>query len=315
MSNTIVTTDSETQKQSRLKDILRSLLPYLTISLLSSLLVAVIIVFDVIVIIRPGEAGILWNRFGGTKVDLVYEEGIKLISPFDKMYVFEVRKQLVTHELAILSVDGLKVQLYLAIRFRPKKAFLGLLHDRIGTDYLTRVVIPQTESVLRKRLGAATAEQIYTNENGLLAQAMVKAIEEVGRNFVEIEDIIIRRIELPATVRQAIENKLVQQELLASYEFRNQTALQEAERKRIESEGIRDYNQIIASTLTDDLLRYQGISATLDIAESDNDKTVVIGTGDDRTPIILSTVPISSGSSIKKEKPEKSMEQSEAYQR
>lgn len=102
----------------------------------------------------------------------------------------------------------------LAIRYRPERDLLGKLHQRIGPDYLTRVIIPQTESVLRKQLGNALAEHIYTHEGGLLTRAMLEAMAEIGRNFVEVEDIIIPRIRLPERVRVAIENKVVQEQIL-----------------------------------------------------------------------------------------------------
>jgi prohibitin 1 len=265
----------------------RSWLPFFIVSILTLAFLIVFFWTDIFIIIRSGEAGVLWNRFMGTRTDRVYREGLHIISPLDRMHIFEVRKQVVTHELTVLSVDGLQLELHLAIRFRPELNLLGMLHDRIGPEYLTRVVIPQTESVLRKQLGNATAEQIYTNDNGLLTRAMLKAMEEIGRNFVEMEDIIIRRIRLPETVRQAIEDKLVQQQLLESYQFRGKTAIKEAERKRIEAAGARDYNDIVKSTLSDRLLNYQGIQATSDIAESQNPKTIVIGAGENSPPIIL----------------------------
>lgn len=156
---------------------------------------------------------------------------------------------------------------------------LGMLHERIGTDYLTRVVVPQTEAVLRKQLGRATAEQIYTNEDDLLTRAVLRAMEEVGRNFVEIEDVIIRRIELPDTVRAAIEDKISQQELMRSYEFRNQTAEKEAERKRIEGSGVRDAQAIIDASLSDPLLVHESHAATRAIAGAGTPTALILNSG------------------------------------
>ncbi len=285
-------TQADINDRPRFRRWLRTRLPVIWVFVLAIALVIVYFWDNIFIVVKSGEAGVLWNRFTGTQVDRVYGEGLEIISPLNRMTIYEVRKQVVTHELAILSVDGLKLKLHLAIRFRPEINLLGMLHERIGPDYLTRVVMPQTESVLRKQLGIATAEQIYTDANGLLTRAMIKATEEIGRNFVEVEDIIIRRIQLPEMVRKAIEDKLVQQELLASYEYRGQTAIKEAERKRIEAAGIRDYHEIVDATLSDRLLHYQGINATIDIAESENYKTVVIGVGENSPPIVLSTVPV-----------------------
>ena len=132
---------------------------------------------------------------------------------------------------------------------------------------------------MRKVLGDYTAEQIYTNSGGVLTRAIVDAMKEVERNFVEVEDVVIRRIDLPDAVRRAIDDKLTQAEILKSYQFRLRTAEQEAERKRIEAQGIGDYNQIVDETLTDPLLLFKGIQVTRKIAGSDNPKQIVIGAG------------------------------------
>lgn len=283
-----------------LRGVLLRQLPFWGLGLQLLLLVVVLFWQRIFIVIHAGEAGVLWNRFAGTQIDRVRGEGLHIISPLDHMTIYEVRKQVVEHRLGVLSVEGMHLQLDLAIRYRPERALLGMLQERIGPDYLTRVVVPQTESVLRKQLGNATAEQIYTNENGLLTRAMLEAMDEIGRNFVEVEDIIIRRIQLPETVKRAIEDKLVQQQVLESYVFRRDIAVREAERRRIEASGIRDYQAIVDETLTDYLLAHQGIRATQEIAGSTNPKTVVIGAMQElAVPIFLDHEATSVPSSLK----------------
>jgi prohibitin 1 len=272
--------------------------PFVGIGLQILLLVLVLFWQRIFIVIHPGEAGVHWSRFSGTQIDSVRGDGLNIISPLDRLIIYEVRKQVVEHSLDVLSVEGMRLELELAIRYRPERDLLGKLHQLVGPDYLTRVVIPQTESVLRKQLGNATAEQIYTNDGGLLTRAMLQAMEEIGSNFVEVEDIIIRRIQLPETVRRAIENKLVQQQLLQSYVFRREIAVQEAERVRIEATGIRDYQGLIDETLTERLLVFRGITATQELATSENPKTVVIGAGQDiSVPIFLGAEPAASPAS------------------
>lgn len=257
----------------------RRLTPLLIIGMLLCAIVAAIFWKRVFIVVRAGEAGVYWNRFTGTRIDLVFDEGLHILNPLNRLYVYEVRKQLAYHELDVLSSEGLRIRLYLAIRFNPEYALLGMLHERIGPDYLTRVVVPQTESVLRKQLGVATAEQIYTNKDDLLTRAVLRTMEEVGRNFVEIEDVIIRRIKLPQAVKDAIEDKISQQELMRSYEFRNQTAELEAQRRRIEGIGLRDAQAIIAASLTDPLLIHESHVATMAIAEAETRTTLIMGGG------------------------------------
>jgi regulator of protease activity HflC (stomatin/prohibitin superfamily) len=186
----------------------------------------------------------------------------------------------------VLSLRGLTVRLELVIRLRPLIDQLGLLHQRIGPEYIHRVIVPQTESVLRRTIGRRTAEDVYTNADGLLGDAVAVAKQRVDRNFVEVEDIIIRTVELPAMVRAAIEDKMTQRELLESYAFRLQTAEQEAERLRDEARGIRDYQREVDSTLSDRLLQHIGIRATRELSNSENASVVLLGSGEDGLPMI-----------------------------
>ncbi len=248
------------------------------------------VLFRLIVItVQSGEAAVLFERFSGTRIDKVYTEGLHIFSPLDIVEIYEIRKRIAFHEFDVISNKGLTVHLSLAIRYRPEVELLGLLHQKIGPDYLSRVILPQIESVMRKELGNYTAEQIYTNEAGLLTKAILKALDEVGRNYVEVDDIIIRSITLPPQIVQAIEEKLTQEEFMKSYEFLLQTAEQEAERKRIEARGTSDYHKIIDESLTESVLLHKGIDATKELAESDNAKVIVIGGDKDGLPLILNT--------------------------
>lgn len=262
-------------------------LPYIVVSFLTLMMVLVFLWNSIFITIKPGEAGVLFRRFSGTEIDYVYPEGLHIISPLNIMHIYNVRKQVTFHEFNVLTNKGLSVHMALAIRYQPEYDLLGVLHQEIGPEYVTTVIIPQTESVMRKELGQYTAEQIYTNEAGLLTKAILLAIEEVGRNFVEVKDIIIRNIRLPETVKAAIEDKLTEEQRFKAYEFRLQIATNEAKRKRIEAEGIRAYQAIVDQSLTERLLKHQGIQATLELAKSDNAKVVIVGSGENGLPIIL----------------------------
>lgn len=240
----------------------------------------------IFVSIAAGQSGVVYRFFTGTRTDYVYPPGLHIIPPWDTMNYYEIRNQVVLHSFYVLSVRGLKVELDLAIRYRPKIDQLGLLHQRIGPNYAKRVVVPQVESVLRRELGVQTAENIYTNEGGLLNEAIELARQEVGRNYVDAEDIIIRSVRLPKLVKEAIEEKLAQRELLKSYAFRLKTAEQEAERLRDEGRGIRDYQARVDSTLSDRLLQHTGIRITRELASSPNASVVLIGSGKDGLPMI-----------------------------
>ncbi|QTR45428.1 prohibitin family protein [Thiothrix litoralis] len=273
----------------QLRQWLRRKLPLLIVFFLIGALVTVFFWQRIVITIDSGEAGILFRRFSGTEIDKIYGEGLHIFSPLDTLFIYEVRKQVAYHDFDVITNKGLTVRLSLAIRYRPEYELLGILHQRIGPDYLTRVILPQIESVMRKQLGNYTAEQIYTNEAGLLTNAILTALDEVGRNYVEVEDIIIRSITLPPEIVTAIEDKLKQEENMKSYEFRLQTAQKEADRLKIEANGIREYHNLINESLTEAILRNSGIEATKELAQSPNAKVVVIGSGKDGLPLILNT--------------------------
>jgi prohibitin 1 len=179
--------------------------------IVANLLLVLLVIFlwtRIVVVIPPGQAGVLFRIFSGTEVDHVYGEGLYLISPLNTMNQYETRKQVALHEFEVLTAKGLSVKLSLAIRYQPEVEMLGVLHQRIGPDYAQRVIIPQVESVMRKQLGQYVAEDIYTNKDGLLTRAILAALDEVGRNYIQVEDIIIRSIQLPDKLKVAIEDKL-----------------------------------------------------------------------------------------------------------
>ncbi len=265
-----------------------SLLPVALITVLVVGLALIYLFNHIVIVIRSGEAGALYRLFyGGTQTDYVYPEGIHILWPWNKMHIYNTRVQTVLHEFKVLTNKGLPIELKLAIRYHPEYEMVGLLHQRVGPNYVNTIVVPQIESVLRRNIGRRDPEDIYTNKEGILTDIIVRAIEEAGQKFVYIDDIIIRSVTLPEAVKLAIDEKLVYQQQWQAYEFRLARETQEAERKRIEAQGIRDYQATIAETLDEKVLQWQGIQATVSLSESENSKVVVIGSGENGLPIIL----------------------------
>ena len=263
-------------------------LPYLITLVLVLALLILYFWNRIFVVIGPGQAGALYRPLtSGTITDYVYPEGLQVLFPLNKMTIYDTRVQVIQHDLTVLTNRGLPITLKLAIRFRPIYELVGVLHQQVGVDYPKKIILPQIESVLRRRIGQHSPEEIYTNKEGVLSNIIALAIEEVGQKFVEVDEIIIRTVELPKPVRTAIEEKLIYEQRHLAYKFRLEQEKQEAERKRIEALGIMVYQDIISSTLDENLLRWQGIQATLEIAKSENSKVVVIGSGEQGLPIIL----------------------------
>jgi regulator of protease activity HflC (stomatin/prohibitin superfamily) len=275
-------------KLEKLKTWYRSATPYLVVMWLALLFVIVLFWSRIFVSIKPGEAGILWLRFkGGTVIDKVYDEGFHVICPWDKMQIYDVRIQSVPQEINVLSKNGLRITLKLIIRYQPQYDVLGVLHKRVGPDYVERIVIPEVESSLRTTIGNYDSEEVYTAQNTIVSKIINEAGNSAAHRYVHIDSVIIREIILPQTIQQAIEQKVEQQELAKAYVYRIEREQKEAERRRIEADGLRVANEILNASITQDLLTWRGIEATKDLASSSNSKMIVIGSGKGGMPLIL----------------------------
>nr|VFK66451.1 MAG: Regulator of protease activity HflC, stomatin/prohibitin superfamily [Candidatus Kentron sp. UNK]VFK72034.1 MAG: Regulator of protease activity HflC, stomatin/prohibitin superfamily [Candidatus Kentron sp. UNK] len=244
---------------------------------------------NIIYFVGPGEAGIHWSLFkGGTEIDRVYGEGIRLFPPWDRFAIYNVRIQEVASELDVLTETGLQVHLSLSIRYRPQYNMLGVLHQQVGPDYVNTVVIPEIEAVLREIIGTMMAEEIYTTGRAVIIEAINQAIEQISQRFIDVDDVLIRRITLPDSVAEAIRDKIREKHQIETKEFSIKKAEKEADRKRAEAAGIRDHLDVIASAIPkDQILTWYGIKVTEEIATSNNAKVIIIGSGENGLPIIL----------------------------
>lgn len=273
---------------SRFRFWIKDHLPYLIVFILILILVSVLLFQRIFIIIGTGQAGVLYRTFTtGTVTDFVYPEGLHIVNPFNTMHIYNARVQIILHEFDVLSNNGLPITLRIAIRYQPIYELISLLHMQVGPDYPDKIILPQIESVLRRNIGQYTPEDIYTNREGVLSNIVTLALEEVGRKYVNVDELIIRSLSLPEPVKKAIEQKLVYEQEYLAYQFRLDLEKQEAERKRIEAAGTMVYQEIISSTLSEQLILWQGVQATMELAKSDNAKIVVIGSNENGLPIIL----------------------------
>lgn len=262
-------------------------LPAMLVTTLLTLLVVVYFFNSIFVSIPPGHAGVLWLRlFNGTVVDKVYGEGVHVIFPWDKMFIYNVRMQEVTRDFDALSRNGLKVGITVSIRFYPEYVLLGAMHQRIGPDFVDTVIVPTVESVLREVVGRLDDEEIYTT-NAVLAKSVTEAVEQVARRFLNIDAVLITKVTLPESVQKVIQYKVEQMHRLQAYKFLLDIEKEESERRRIEAEGIARANNTIKASLTPEILKYKGVIATQNLANSNNSKVIVIGNGDKGLPVIL----------------------------
>jgi regulator of protease activity HflC (stomatin/prohibitin superfamily) len=262
--------------------------PYLILLSILLCFVAVFFFNRIVISVHPGELGVLWRLLGGgTQLDTVYREGVHVILPFNEMYIYNTRKRQFNDAIDVLTVDGLTVGVRYSVRYFLDQDTLPLLHQRVGPDFVNVVVRPEIRSVMRIVFGQYKPEEIYATQKAIQERVSVLAKTHLEARFVALDEVPIESITLPPRISQAIEAKMAQQQIDEEYVYRLSIATKEADRRRIESEGIRVYNNTVNSSLTASVLAWQGIQATQDLAKSPNAKVVVIGSGKNGLPLIL----------------------------
>lgn len=241
------------------------------------------------VTVESGNGGVLFRTFGGgIDTAQTFGEGFHFIAPWNKMYVYETRQQEMAEDMNVLSSNGLEIKVDVSAWYQPLWTELGILHQRIGEDYLRRVVIPSLRSSARTVIGRYTPEQIYsTKRDAIQEEIFIETKKLLDQKYVQLNQILIRSIVLPPTIKTAIESKLRQEQEALEYEFKLEKAIQEAERQRIDAEGKAIANKILSASLTDKILTEKGIEATKKLAESPNAKIVIVGNSENGLPLIL----------------------------
>jgi len=243
------------------------------------------------VTIQSGEKGVIFRRFGGgLDKENVFQQGFHVKAPWNQMIVYNVRKQEQEETMDVLSSNGLAIGLDLSIRYKVIDNKIGFLHDNIGINFLKDIIIPEVRSSTRKVIGQYTPEELYSTKRDKIQEEIEddtrKALED---NYVLLDALLIRSVQLPDKIKEAIERKLQQEQQAQEYEFRIEKEKKEAERKRIEAKGIQDFQRIVTEGISDKLLKWKGIEATQELAASENSKIIVIGSGEDQLPVILNS--------------------------
>lgn len=265
-------------------------LPKTIMPLILLAIAAIIFIAKSTVNIEAGEAGVLWKRFGGGVVTdkPALDEGFHIVAPWNKVYVYEVRRQEIFEKMKVLSSNGLDIQLDASAWYQPKRSELGFLHQNIGEDYLNRIILPTIRSAARSVVGRYTPEQLYSSKRDAIQSEIYEETKKiVEEQHITLDEILVRDVTLPPTIKDAIERKLRQEQESLEYEFRIEKAEKEAQRQRIEAQGKADANRILSASLTDKILQDKGIEATLQLSNSSNSKVIVIGSGKEGLPIIL----------------------------
>ncbi|MFY0627273.1 MAG: prohibitin family protein [Reichenbachiella sp.] len=268
----------------------RKLLPFILIFAVG-LFVVISLSSSLFYTLGPAERAVIFYKFGkGLDKENVIQPGFHVKAPWNTVYTFDVSENKVEEGMDVLDKSGLSLSVDVSVRFTPIPSRIGYIQETFQRDYINRLVIPEVRSSVRQVMGRYTAEEIYSTKRSEVETAIKSETEAVlasENNNVRMKALLIRSINLPAQIKQAIENKLQQEQEALAYQFRLDKEKSEAERKRIAAEGEAAANKIVNSSLTPELLKMRGIEATTSLAASPNSKVVVIGSGKDGLPLIL----------------------------
>ena len=239
--------------------------------------------------IKPGEAGVLFKRFsGGLDKENLYTQGFHVIAPWNSIIIYNVRDMTMEESMEVLSNDGLNIKVAVTVRYSPIQNKIGDLHEKFGEAYKENLIKPEVRSAVRKVIGDFTPEELYsTKRDEVQTRISAELQDALNKNFISLKAALIRDIELPPRVQEAIEEKLKAEQMALKYEYLLDQEKQEAERKKIEAGAKAEANRILNASLTDKILQDKGIEATLELSKSPNSKVIVVGGGDGGLPIIL----------------------------
>jgi prohibitin 1 len=246
----------------------------------------VILLFASVAKVDSGRVGVL-TLFGRVTGE-VLPEGMHLINPFKANNELSIRTQEIKESASVPSAEGLVMNLdtSLIYHLNPEKA--AEVYQKIGPNYLTVLIEPNLRAAIRESTASHSANALYTGEREMVAKQIYEQLsQKLGARGITIESVLLRDIQLPSSLKVSIEAKQQAEQEALAMNFRLQKEKQEAERKRIEAAGIRDFQQIVAQGISPALLEWKGIEATETLAKSGNSKVVVIGNSKNGLPLIL----------------------------
>jgi prohibitin 1 len=249
-------------------------------------IVLLILLFSSITSIPTGNVGVLtlFGKVTGT----VLGEGIHLINPLESVQKLSVQTQSIKESANVPSNEGLILALDTSLLFRLDRNKAAEVFQTVNENYAEKIVEPTLRAVIRSATSAHTANALYTNARELVQQQIQDDLtKQLAARGVIVEAVLLRDVQLPAMLKSSIEAKQQAEQDALRMSFILQKEKQEAERKRIEAQGIADFQKIVAQGISPQLLEWKGIEATEKLALSSNTKIVVIGNPKNGLPLVL----------------------------
>jgi len=250
-------------------------------------IVALLIAFlQIFTIIPAGHTGVI--DFLGYVSDNTLKPGVNIVNPMANVEKMSIKTQELKELMNVPSQEGLSVELEISLLYKLDSEKANEIYKTVGPNYVEIILTPQFRSVVRGVTARYEAKALYTASREKLAGEIVSELEKlVGPRGITVEQAALRQIKLPSRLTQSIEEKLQAEQESQRMAFILLKETQEADRKRIEAKGIADFQDIVSKGISDQLLKWKGIEATEKLANSQNSKVVIIGSGKDGLPIIL----------------------------
>jgi len=250
------------------------------------ILAVLVAVAQLVRIIPAGHVGVV-DLFGVVRSQPL-QSGLRLVNPLAKVIEMSIKTQEIKETMEVPSKEGLTMQLEVSVLFHLNPESAPEVYRTVGENYVDVILVPQFRSVARGVTASFEAKALYTSEREQLATLLAKELRaQTEPRGVAIESTPLRKMGLPSRLGQAIEEKLSAEQESQRMQFVLSKESQEADRKRIEAQGVADFQRIVSTGISEQLLKWKGIEATLEIAKSPNAKVIVIGSGKDGLPLIL----------------------------
>jgi regulator of protease activity HflC (stomatin/prohibitin superfamily) len=273
----------------------------LTISVILIVALATLIVLWRVIVhaIPAGGVGVLYRPLAnGVDTALTLEEGVHFIWPWNSITQYSIQVQKKEIAIEVLTKDLLKTKATVSFQYQLDPKTVGFLHKYVGPEFIDKIVLPQVVQITRQIVGKTTSQEAFTTSLTSVAddisidanESIINSIQPAGLvklHLIHIDSVQITNISFPKAVEEAIELKVTEQAKAEALTFVVQGAKKEAERKAIEAGGIRDFQQTVSGGLTENYLKYRGIEASTKLAESNNAKIVIFGSGQAGLPLVF----------------------------
>ena len=249
-------------------------------------LVLIIALFNSVTRVGTGHVGVL-TLFGRVTGESL-AEGMHVINPLKTNNELSIQTQSVKESASVPSSEGLMMNLDTSLIYHLNPDRAAEVFQKTGSDYEDKLVEPMLRAAIREATASHSANSLYTGEREMVAKQILDQLTtQLNQRGITVENVLLRDIQLPATLKASIEAKQQAEQEALAMNFRLQKETQEAQRKRIEAQGVRDFQQIVAQGISPQLLQWKGIEATELLAKSSNTKVVVIGNSKNGLPLIL----------------------------